>query len=432
MAWEVAMAVDELIELVKIEEPSFYEDPVPIYQRLQREAPAFYYAPLDMFILTKHEDIRFAAQRKDIFSPVGGLLLTEIMSSEDKPLLDEFFDPAGEMFSYTDSPRHRQLRRLVTPAFTPRALATMAAELQASCRALVETIEPGRPIDFIDVVSSRLPILFASRLLGTTSSNVELIRRWSDALENIGSGTLTRDELREAAEEFKEMNKFFLSEFDRKRKDPGSDLMSTLLEADLDGEKLSDARLITYCALVLAVGTDTTRSLLTGMAIALARYPDQLARLRADRSLMPTAVDEALRWTTPARGFVRTLLSDNEIRGQRIKAGQRVYLFYAAGNIDPDVFSDPLTFDITRDQDIQHLGFGFGPHICIAAQMVRMEAAMLFNMLLDRFSSWELAGEPRRLVHILRNGWHDAPMVFTPADPADTPHTPSVATAATS
>jgi cholest-4-en-3-one 26-monooxygenase len=421
------MAVDELTDLVKIEEPSFYENPVPIYQRLQREAPTFYYEPLDLFILTKHEDIRFAAQRKDIFSPKGGLLLTEIMYREDNSLLDEFFDPAGEMFSYTDSPRHRQLRRLITPAFTPRALATMGAELEASCRSLVDTIVPDRPIDFVDVVSSRLPILFASRLLGTTTSNVELIRHWSDALENIGSGTLTSDELRDAAQEFKEMNEFFLAEFDRKRQHPGSDLMSTLLAAELDGESLSDARLLTYCALVLAVGTDTTRSLLTGMAVALARHPDQLARLRADRSLMPTAVDEALRWTTPARGFVRTLLSDTEIRGQKIKAGQRVYLFYAAGNIDPDVFPDPLTFDITRDQDIQHLGFGFGPHICIAAQMVKMETAMLYNTLLDRFSSWELAGEPRRLTHILRNGWHDAPLVFTLADSADTPAAANVA-----
>ncbi|HXO53924.1 MAG TPA: cytochrome P450 [Mycobacterium sp.] len=421
------MAVDELIDLVRIEEPSFYENPVPIYQRLQQEAPVFYYAPLDLFILTKHEDIRFAAQRKDIFSPTGGLLLTEIMHSADKPLREEFFDPAGEVFSYTDSPRHRQLRRLLTPAFTPRALATMTAELEESCRGLVNTIDADRPVDFVEAVASRLPILFASRLLGTTSADVTSIRRWSDALENIGSGTLSVDELHEAAREFKEMNEFFLSEFDRKRQHPGSDLTSTLLEATLDGEKLSEARLITYCTMVLAVGTDTTRSLLTGMAIALARHPDQLARLRADRSLMPTAVDEALRWTTPGRGFVRTLLTDTEIRGEKIKAGQRVYLFYAAGNIDPDVFPDPLTFDITRDQDIQHLGFGFGPHICLAAQLVRMETAMIYNMLLDRFSTWELAAEPRRLTHILRNGWHDASLVFTPA-PSDAVATANMAT----
>ena len=125
---------------------------------------------------------------------------------------------------------------------------------------------------------------------------------------------------------------------------------------------------------------------------------------------------------------MRTLLTDVEIRGQQIKAGQRVYLFYAAGNIDPDVFPDPLTFDITRDQDISHLGFGFGPHICIGAQLVRMETAMLYNMLLDRFSSWELAAEPRRLRHILRNGWHDASLVFTSAD-SDTPTANNVAAA---
>jgi cytochrome P450 len=421
------MAVDELIDRVKIEEPSFYQNPVPVYQRMQREAPVFYYEPLDLFILTKHEDMRFAAQRTDIFSPSGGVLLTEIMSSPEEPLLDVFFDPAGEMFTHADSQRHRQLRRLVTPAFTPRALATMGAELEASCQALVDTIEPGKPMEFIEAVASRLPILFASRLLGTASSDVERIRQWSDALENIGSGTLSREELREAAREFQKINEFFLGEFDRKRQHPGTDLTTTLLNSELDGEALSDARLFTYCALVLVLGTDTTRSLLTGMAIALARHPDQLARLRADRSLMSTAVDEALRWTTPARGFVRTLLTDTEIRGQKIKAGQRVYLFYAAGNIDPDVFADPLTFDITRDQDIAHLGFGFGPHICIAAQMVKMETAMLFNMILDKFSSWRLAGEPERLIHILRNGWETAPMIFTAATPADSVAAASVA-----
>jgi cytochrome P450 len=226
-------------------------------------------------------------------------------------------------------------------------------------------------------------------------------------------------ELRAAAAEFKQMNAFFLSEFDRKRNDPGDDLVTTLLDATLDGEKLSDARLLTYCALVLASGAETTRSLLAGMAIVLAQHPDQLAMLRADRSLMPKAVDEALRWTTPARGFIRTLLDDTEIRGQKIKKGQRVYLVYSAGNIDPDVFDDPMTFDITRDQEIQHLGFGFGPHICIAAQMVKMEAAMLFNMLLDRFSRWELAAQPRPLTHILRSGWHDAPLIFSEAGGTD-------------
>jgi cytochrome P450 len=411
------MSADELADLVKIEDPSFYDNAVPIYQRLQNEAPVFYYAPLDIFVLTKHEDMRFAAQRKDIFSPTGGLLLSEIMykDPEEAKLLDVFFDPAGEMFSYTDLPRHRTLRRIITPSFTPRALQTMGSELEDSCRGLVDALAANQRVDFVEAVASRLPILFASRLLGTTSDDVTLIRKWSDGLENIGSGNLSPDELRAAAAEFKNMNAFFLSEFDRKRATPGDDLVTTLLDATLDGEKLNDARLLTYCALVLAVGTDTTRSLLAGMAIALAQHPDQLARLREDRSLMSTAIDEALRWTTPARGFVRTLLADSEIRGQKIKQGQRVYLLYSAGNIDPEVFPDPLTFDITREQDIQHLGFGFGPHICIAAQMVKMEAAMLFNMLLDRFSSWELAGQPRPLKHILRSGWHDAPLVFTPA-----------------
>jgi cytochrome P450 len=404
----------DLDTLVRIEEPAFYTDAVPVYHRLQREAPVYYYEPLDMFVLTKHEDVRYAAHRCDLFSNESGILLTEFLPTDpgDQDLVAEFFDPAGEVFPMTDPPRHRTLRRLVAPAFTPKALAKIGDELKSACRTLVVTIPTGRTIDYVDAVASRLPILFASRLMGTTTGDVELIRKWSDSLETVGSGTITREELREHAAEFKKMGDFFRCEFERKRDEPGTDLVGTLLEAELDGEKLSEARLLAYCTLIMGTGTDTTRALLTGMAIALAEHPDQLRRLRDDRTLMPSAIDEAMRWVTPARGFVRTAMADTEVRGQKIRAGQRVYLLYSAGNVDPEVFPNPEVFDITREESIKHLGFGFGVHICIAAQLVKMEANMLFNMILDRFQTFELTGRPDHVTHLLRNGWRSAPIAF--------------------
>jgi cytochrome P450 len=411
----------DLAELVRIEDPFFYDDAIEVYHRLQRECPVFFYEPLDMFVLTKHDDIRHAAQRTEIFSSTRGMLLTEFMPAppDAKRLQEEFFDPAGEMFPWTDPPRHRQLRRLVSPAFTPKALAQIADDLTAACRNIVESIPSDEAFDFVDVLGARIPIVFASRLLGTSSSEVDNVRRWAEAIENIGAGTQTRDQLRAQALEFQNMHAFFLNEMRRKRDEHGSDIVCTLLDAELDGKRLTDVEILNYCSLIMSTGADTTRSLLTGMAIALAEHPEQLQRLRDDRSLMSSAIDEAMRWTTPARGFVRTALVDTEIRGQAIRSGQRVYLLYSAGNVDPDAFTDPLVFDITREQELQHLGFGFGAHICIAAQLVKLEATTAFNMMLDRFEMFELVSEPARVTSILRNGWRNAPMKFRTPVPAE-------------
>jgi cytochrome P450/ferredoxin len=195
--------------------------------------------------------------------------------------------------------------------------------------------------------------------------------------------------------------------------------MSVLLSEELDGAPLSEPRLLTYCHQVLSVGNDTTRSLLASFAIALAQHPDQRDLLAADRTLMPAAIEEALRWSTPGRGFVRTATRDTEIAGRPIRAGQRIYLLYAAGNFDPAVFPHPRRFDIRRDTDQPHMAFGFGPHVCIAAQLVRLVTALLFGELLDRYPRFELAGRPEPIRHVLRNGWLTAPIVFgTPANKA--------------
>jgi cytochrome P450 len=410
-----------LAGLVRLEDPEFYLDPHPVYDRMRREQPAYYYAPLDIFVLTRYADMRDAARRPDLFSSAHGVVLSQLQGHRDgtTEIVDQFIDPAGEIFAFTDPPRHRELRKVLMPAFSPRAVTAMSAQIGESCRLLAESVSPGVVTDVVERIAERLPILVAARLLGVPRKYAADIRRWSQARELLTSGVASRAELRQAASVFAGINGFLRDQFAAKRASPGDDLMSVLLSEELDGEPLSEPRLLTYCHQVLSVGNDTTRSLLASFAIALAEHPDQRDLLAADRTLMPGAIEEALRWSTPGRGFVRTATRDTEIAGQPIRAGQRVYLLYAAGNFDPGAFPLPRRFDIRRNCDQQHLAFGFGPHVCIAGQLVRLVTALLFGELLDRYPWFELAGRPEPLRHVLRNGWRSAPIVFgtSPAVP---------------
>jgi cytochrome P450 len=396
---------------VRIEDPDFYfEGREAIYARLHAEAPVFYYEPLDVFLLTKHEDIRNATRHPEIFSSSHGLHLHQLrLTPEETEVYATLY--AGEQFAYADPPRHKELRGVASRSFAPRALAQWREQTNAHARQLVGAIVPGQTVEFVDAVAAALPIQVAEAFIGLPPGHDQEIRGWSDNLESMKL-IHGADQLREAVAQFKKMDDFFRAQFEVKREHPGEDLISTLLAAELDGEPLSDSLLLVYCSLFLAGGSDTTRSLLAGMALALAQHPEQLARLRADRSLLDGAVEESLRWTTPARGFMRTVMQDTEIRGVPIRTGQRVYLLFDAGNRDSEVFENPWTYDITRANAGLHLSFGYGPHLCIAAHLARMEARVLYDAVLDRFSSIELAGPPQEIRQLLRQGWRTLPLTF--------------------
>jgi cytochrome P450 len=249
-------------------------------------------------------------------------------------------------------------------------------------------------------------------LIGLPPGRDEDIRRWSDALESLKL-VHGADSIRVAIRQFSEMRDFFRAQFEVKRASPGEDLISALLAARLDGAPIPEASLLTYCSTFLAAGSDTTRSLLAGMALALAEHPDQLEKLRANPDLLEGAIEESLRWVTPARGFLRTARQDTEIRGVRIQAGQRVYLLYDAGNRDAEVFPDPWTYDIERPNASAHLGFGYGPHLCIAAHLARLEARQLYRALLSSFERIEVGGEVVEIRQLLRNGWIRLPLSFS-------------------
>jgi cytochrome P450 len=325
-------------------------------------------------------------------------------------VFEGFFDPDGEQFAFADPPRHKELRRVITPAFAMKAITAMTPAIEQHCIELVDSIPAGETLDFVEHVRT-LPIMVICRLLGVSIDNLDRVVAWGDALESMNV-VETREQIEAAKASFVTMNDFFREQFALKRDHPGEDLVSTLLEAELDGAKVSEATLLTYCSTVLAAGSDTTRAFHSSLAVAFADHPDQWSRLRNDRTLIPTAIEEALRYTNPARGFLRTALSDTQIDGVEIREGQKVYLIFDAADNDPTVFPEPRTFDIGRKPTVPNFAFGFGPHICIAAELVRMQTRFILDRLLDRFAEIQRAGEATPIHHVLRKGYATAPLRF--------------------
>ncbi|MGC0367032.1 cytochrome P450 [Rhodococcus sp. 27YEA15] len=402
---------------IPFEDPNFYAgDPFPVYKDLQENDPIHYYEDLDVFVLTRLDDVREAGKRNDVFSSGHGMFLNDLRmmksSQTGESVFDGLFPADAEHFAFADPPsRHKTLRGLISPAFAMKNIAAMREPIEGFVKELFDKIEPGKPIDFVADFADILPMMIATRLLGIESRDVEEVKRWSDALEAMNS-VETLEEIAEAKATFATMNATFAEEIERVRREPSPGLVSDMVNATLDGEPVSESNVIAYCTTVLAAGGDTTRALLTGTLLAFAQFPDQYTRLREDRSLLNSAIEESLRWVTPARSFLRTALHDTELGGRQIKEGQRIFLLFAAANFDHSAFTDPLSYDVGRTNALQHVAFGYGPRSCIAAQLVRTTMRIFLTELLDRFSSIELVSTPTPVVHVLRNSWYDAELVF--------------------
>ncbi|MDH6217815.1 cytochrome P450 [Streptomyces pseudovenezuelae] len=401
---------------VPIEDPRFYvADPWPTFARMREHAPFYYYEPLDTFVVTRHADIRAIAGLPETFVSSRGLFLNDVKyqaQAGDELITDSFFPEGGEQVGTTDPPRHAELRRVMAPAFSAEAMGRVRESLTRDVRGLVDGITPDQVVDWVSY-ADLVPINAAIRLIGLPHTELERVRFWSDELEKL-AGDLTFEELRAAAAEFRSLQRFIVESLEGKRRGPGDgDLLTVLLTAELDDKGVSEANVVMFAMTMLAAGNDTTRSLLSGLVHHLGRHPDQWELLRRDRSLIPAAIEETLRYVTPARAMLRTATEDVEIGGRPIRAGQHVYLMYMAANRDESVFPDAHRYDVTRGESVKHLAFGAGIHHCMGARLVRTEAPIVLDALLDRFTGVKPAGEPTPVLNHIRNGWTGMPVVFT-------------------
>ena len=320
----------------------------------------------------------------------------------------------GLMMLNMDPPLHTRYRRLVNKGFTPRMVRDLEESIHRSTDAIIDdVIETGRA-DFVTQISAELPLQVIAELLGVPQEDRHRMFEWSNRM--VGS----EDPEYQAAAELAmtsamELYAYAAELFAKKRIDPHEDLMSALTTVEIEGERLSEMELELFFLLLTVAGNETTRNLMSGAMDAFFRYPDQWQRLLDDRDLLPTAVDEMLRFVSPVMNFRRTAMVDTELSGTKIAAGDKVVFFHASANRDEDIFGDPDTFDVGRDPN-PHIAFGGGgPHFCLGTNLARMEIRVLFEHLLDRMPDIRQDGEVQRLQSQFINGVKHIPVAFTPS-----------------
>jgi cholest-4-en-3-one 26-monooxygenase len=401
----------DLEDLVQIEDPGFYDEPHPILTRLRAEAPVFLYKPLDCWVLSKYEDIRLVGRSPEIFSSAQGFLLNDIRYGNITK--ENFAAPGSEFLSTSDPPRHRELRRMVSPSLTPRALRSFEDSIRENCIQLLDRITPGDPIDFVNEIASVLPIGTIARFFGVPAEYADSLRFWGDEFLKAGAA-LSREQIEEAGSNVRDMARFFNEWLIRKIGSDDADMLCDMLKVKASRPDLNYETLHMFLAALLTGGIETTRDFLSTSLLAFSHNPAQLENLRSDiPGYSERAVEECLRWVTPVHGFVRTVTQDTEIRGTEIKAGQHVQMLWTSGNRDEDIWAGADQFDITRPPDPSHLAFGFGEHSCLGAALARLQGRVFFEEIAQRFSSWHQAGDAVRPHSVLHNSYESLPLAFS-------------------
>jgi cytochrome P450 len=388
----------------RLTDPQLYQagDPFALYAELRSSAPVAWHEPDDraggFWAVTTHPEVAAIGTDPEVFCSSRGILLEEIGTTYDSP----------PTMMHTDPPQHTRYRRLVQPGFKPSMVRLMEAGVTDKARALVAPLPSGEVVDIVGALSIPYPLQVICELLGVDGEQWPRFYEWSEA---VIPGESDRS-AEERAGLQGEMWEYLIGVAEQRRAEPVDDLVSALATAESEGDQLSEAELAMFLIQLLVAGNETTRNLLSGGLVALAEHPEQWAALRADRSLLPGAVEELLRWTTPVISFMRTATCATVVRGQAIAEGDPLLLVYASANRDESVFGpDADQFRIDRHPN-PHLSFGFGPHFCLGAALARIEARVVLGELLDRFSSVEVAGEVTRTASPVIAGVRQAPLVF--------------------
>ena len=313
-----------------------------------------------------------------------------------------------------DPPLHTRYRRLVNKGFTPRMVRDLEESIHQSTDVIIDSVIEKGEADFVTQLSAELPLQVIAELLGVPQEDRHHMFEWSNRMVG-NEDPEYQDQQELALTSAMELYAYASELFARKRIDPHADLMSALTTVEIEGERLSDMELELFFLLLTVAGNETTRNLMSGGMHAFFQHPEQWQRLLADRSLLPTAVDEMLRFVTPVMNFRRTAMVDTELSGTRIAAGDKVVFFHASANRDEDIFTDPDTFDIGRDPN-PHIAFGGGgPHFCLGTNLARMEIRVMYEHLLDRMPDIRQDGDVQRLQSQFINGVKHIPVAFTPA-----------------
>jgi cytochrome P450 family 142 subfamily A polypeptide 1 len=381
----------------------FYaRDPHAAFRWMRAQAPVFWDEKNRLWAITRHAHVQEVAKAPQTFCSSGG-------SRPDSP-------PIPSMINM-DDPMHRRRRALVNRGFTPRRVEEQEHLAREASRKLLDAVAARGACDWVRDVARHLPMIMIGDMLGVAEEDHEQLLQWSDDML-LGTNANATPEARMAAMKAGAEWIAYHARVvrDRRAKPPGDDLISALVYAEIDGERLDDDALRQEALLILVGGDETTRHVLTGGLYELLRHPEQKAALVRDPRRIPVAVEEMLRWVTPIQNMNRTATRDVEFHGAKIRKGDKLLLLYPSANRDEAVFADPERFDTARDPN-EHLAFGgYGPHFCLGASLARLELRVMFEELLASFPDVALAsdGAPERRRSNFIVGFESLPIRWTP------------------
>lgn len=384
---------------------SFYDNPYPVYRALLRHDPV-HLCPDGSYFVCRYADLleiyrdtrRYSSDKKKEFGPKYG----------ESPL----FEHHTTSLVFNDPPLHTRVRKLIVGALTPRAIASMEAGLIALVDGLLDRAQDKGEFDLIEDFASAIPVEIIGNLLGVPREEREPLRNWSLAILGALEPTLTPDQERrgnEAVVEFVDYLRTLVADRRKNPGDPSSDVLTRLIEGEIDGEKLSETELLQNCIFILNAGHETTTNLIGNGLYALMEWPDERARLLDDPGLIDSAVEEFLRFESSNQLGNRITTGPVELGGLSMPADTRITLCIGAANRDPAQFPDPDRLDVSRHPN-RHLAFASGPHTCAGLSLARLEGKIAISRFIDRFPDYGLSGQPVRGGRVRFRGFLSVPL----------------------
>lgn len=398
---------------IRLDDPDSFTDGVPYewFEYLRREEPVYWH-PLGgddgFWCVTKADDVGRVSREPETFSSTEKGIFIE----EDQVLPLEFVQETSLIFM--DPPRHTRLRRIIARRFTPRRVAELEPRVRELAREILGSVAGRGACDFAEDVAKQLPLAMIMELLGVPAEDREKVYDWANTISAFDDPSF-RGDPDDGLIAFEEAFLYANELAERRAEDPRDDLISALVQADVEGESLTELEVANFFLLLSVAGNETTRNTMCHGMCALMEHPEQRELLADDPSLLPNAVEEMLRWGSVVNYFRRTATEDVELRGRRIREGDAVTIWYVSADRDEDVYPDPHEFDVRRDFSEQYAFGGGGPHFCLGAPLARLELRVMFEELLSRIPDMEPDGDLVRLRSNWMNGIKEMPVRFTPA-----------------
>ncbi|SOX54804.1 cytochrome P450, partial [Mycobacterium ahvazicum] len=386
------------------------------FATLRREAPISFWSPIQYegfetgngyWALTKLDDVHFASRHPDIFSSASGITI-----NDQTPELAEYF---GSMI-VMDDPRHQRLRSIVSRAFTPKVVARIEASVKARAHRLVTSLTANHPdgqADLVAELAGPLPLQVICDMMGIPEEDHQRIFHWTNVILGFGDPDLTLD-FEEFMQVSMDIGAYATAMADDRRSNHHDDLTTALVEAEVDGDRLTSQEIASFFILLVVAGNETTRNAISHGVLALSRFPEQREKWWSDfEALTPTAVEEIVRWASPVIYMRRTLTRDFELSGVKMAEGDKVALYYNSANRDESRFDNPWAFDVARNPN-PHLGFGGGgAHFCLGANLARREIRVVFDELRREIPDVTVTGKPARLLSQFIHGIKTLPVSWT-------------------